>query len=248
MSEAADQLRQGIHNYFREFGYNSCEMLFNELLRHGGVGPMLERLGLQDPGVSDDQYVCLLNYLRRNGVETFARRIASAPGRPTPARPNDEESRDRRVAAEALPYLSQPTPTDTPVYQRVRAKVPERFAAPAAKPLPPDAPPEPKIVAKPVETKPVAPRPAARGLAEVKPDDKTPAAPAPKVNLGPDGKPLPPGTLADGSWDGVTERRSGKERRTGRERRKDVDVVFKNKRYGGERRTGKERRKNWPPK
>lgn len=240
MADAVEQLRQGIHNYFREFGYNSCEMLFNELLRHGGVGPMLVRLGLEDPGVSDDQYVCLLNYLRRHGVEVFARRVAAALSRPeAPAR---EESRDRRIAAEALPYLNQPTPTDSPVYQRVRAKMPDRPATPVAKG---DAAPEPKVVAKPVEVKPVpakaeappAQKPA--GIAEVKP-----AAPA----LGPDGKPLPPGTLADGSWDGVTERRSGKERRTGKERRRDVDVVFKNKRYGGERRTGKERRKNWPPK
>jgi len=40
------------------------------------------------------------------------------------------------------------------------------------------------------------------------------------------------------------ERRKGKERRVHKTRRKDVDVIFKNKRYGGERRKSKDRRKN----
>jgi hypothetical protein len=40
------------------------------------------------------------------------------------------------------------------------------------------------------------------------------------------------------------EHRSGKDRRVHKSRRKDVDVIFKNKRYGGERRKGKDRRKN----
>jgi hypothetical protein len=52
-----------------------------------------------------------------------------------------------------------------------------------------------------------------------------------------------PSREAKKTWTGV-ERRKGKERRVHKSRRKDVDVIFKNKRYGGERRKGKDRRKN----
>ncbi|MCX7000021.1 MAG: hypothetical protein NT106_06980 [Candidatus Sumerlaeota bacterium] len=53
-----------------------------------------------------------------------------------------------------------------------------------------------------------------------------------------------PSREAEKKWPEV-ERRSGKDRRARKERRKDMDVVFKNKRFGGERRSVKDRRKNW---
>jgi len=53
-----------------------------------------------------------------------------------------------------------------------------------------------------------------------------------------------PSREAEKKWSKM-EHRSGKDRRVRKARRKDVDVIFKNKRFGGERRSGKDRRKNW---
>jgi hypothetical protein len=47
---------------------------------------------------------------------------------------------------------------------------------------------------------------------------------------------------AEKKWTGV-EHRKGKDRRVRKARRKDVDVIFKNKRFGGERRKRRDRRK-----
>jgi hypothetical protein len=91
--------------------------------------------------------------------------------------------------------------------------------------------------------------PGVGGAAEVPAESE--AAPTDSRPNDPEGRgPTDPGyaTNDDGSWDGVTERRSGKERRSGRDRRQEVDLVFKNRRFGKDRRSGKERRKNWPPK
>lgn len=67
------ELREAVHDYFHEFGENPCEIIFQELIRHGAMGPMLERLDVADPGNSDDQYAALLNFLRHYGIEAFAR-------------------------------------------------------------------------------------------------------------------------------------------------------------------------------
>src|SRR5690606_13302712 len=71
MSTQPSQLRTAIHNYFREFGYDTCEIIYQELMRSGSLGGLLRRLGLDDPGFSDDQYAYVLNFLRRSGVQAF---------------------------------------------------------------------------------------------------------------------------------------------------------------------------------
>lgn len=71
--EEYEELREAVHDYFREFGENPCEIIFQELIRHGTMGPMLERLEVADPGNSDDQYAALLNFVRHYGIEAFAR-------------------------------------------------------------------------------------------------------------------------------------------------------------------------------
>ncbi len=237
MSDPVEQLRQGIHSYFREFGYNSCEMLFNELVRHGGMKPLLEDIGLNDPGNSDDQYVYLLNYLRRNGMEVFAKKMGAEiywntdrPATPPPSEPR---------AASGLPYMKQATPVNAPQYQRVKASLPEsassdRVRKPDSSKSAKSSPP--KI--KKSETQRLSDEElkSLRKAAEA-----GPPAPGEKP---PEGY----GTLPDGTWDGKTERRSSKERRANRDRRNEVDVIFKNRRYGGDRRSGNERRKDWPPK
>ncbi len=212
MSNPAEQLREGIHSYFREFGYNSCELIFNEIVRHGGMEPLLNDLGLNDPGNSDDQYVYLLNYLRRNGIDVFAKKMGAEAHR-NAERPLIPEVEGKPVSG--LPYMKQPTPLGARQYKRVQAKLPERKSSESV------ALPDPSEV-EPVIRKKDTPLPEA--------DDSS------------------SGLLPDGSWDGKTERRSGKERRARGDRRSDVDVVFKNRRYGGDRRSGAERRKNWPPK
>lgn len=48
-----------------------------------------------------------------------------------------------------------------------------------------------------------------------------------------------------GDWPDV-ERRSGFERRRKPDRRKEIDIVYSNRRFGGDRRSPDERRSNWP--
>lgn len=59
-------------------------------------------------------------------------------------------------------------------------------------------------------------------------------------------KPATPSAQPEKTWPEV-ERRSGKERRVHEDRRKDVELIFKNKRFGRDRRSGKDRRQNWKP-
>jgi hypothetical protein len=229
MSTQPSQLRTAIHNYFREFGYDTCEIIYQELMRSGSLGGLLRRLGLDDPGFSDDQYAYVLNFLRRSGVQAFMDAMGrnKAPYRVQPRHSGEQIQKMESEQGEHLKRVAKArlnTPSQSRVdIQRIRVEMPGKAepstarTAPVAeaKPSPPPAQPssEPKA-------EPAAPKPPATGSA-------------------------PAG--ADEPWDGVTERRSGRDRRTGTDRRQSIEMVFKNRRFGGDRRSGKERRRNWPP-
>ena len=74
-SQTEQQVRSAIHNYFREFGYDLAETIHKELMKPAGMQRILRRLAVEDPGHPDDQYAAILNFLRRNGEESFLEAI-----------------------------------------------------------------------------------------------------------------------------------------------------------------------------
>lgn len=254
MSDAVERLRVGIHSYFAEFGPDGCDAVFRAVVDRGALGSLLASLGLPDPGVPDRQYLELLTFLRDRGMDEFHRRMAAQP--PTPPR----KGRDPGASASG-------SGSSGARYQRVRAIVPEKPKATDRAPAPGaasdrSAPPPASPKSSPGVSKVRAPEPPKTP----EPDSaRTSSAGLPMPRFDPGHDPvaevlrqsrnrvakLPAktaGTLPDGSWDGVTERRSGKDRRAGKDRRNDVDIVTKNKRFGGERRKGDRRKGGGAPK
>ncbi|MCB2156939.1 hypothetical protein KQI84_18840 [bacterium] len=221
MSPGSDQqIRSAVHNYFREFGYELSETIYAELLKQGGMQRLLRRMGITDPGYPDDQYAAVLNYLRQNGEEKFLAAIGQGK---VEYRPTIETDRNRMRELEE----KQKEMLKRKFIRESHDHEPQEFRSPAPKGVTP-APAEEEEPA-------AAPTPVAVEVAPQTPAE-APAAPGPR-----------PGTRPDGTWDGVTERRTGQDRRSGQDRRERVEVIFKNRRFGGDRRADKERRKNWPP-
>ncbi|MEQ8821049.1 MAG: hypothetical protein RLY93_12470 [Sumerlaeia bacterium] len=341
----AEQLRQAIHNYFREFGPETAEEIYAQLLKPGGMGRLLGKLSLSDPGDSAQQYEAIYHYLKRQGSAAFLRQLGGSAAEEGPrgllpldsaeaqnhktaprstvreymrlAKSRAEQSRsgrsstgfdktpshstgraqqppadhpgeqqaflqhddktelvDRRVLendlAQTRPEAMEETPSRMKTMERVSirdsvAKL-RRLDSPgnrdtstgSAAGAPTSPPrelraPTPQPVLRPSDAVLEAtPQPAPKSPPPAEPaarNEPAPSAtPQPAPMATPADKKLPPGTLPDGSWDGVTERRSGADRRSGTDRRQQVDVVYQNRRYGGDRRSKKERRHNWPPR
>ncbi len=257
MTNPVEQLRAGIHHYFKEFGHFSCELIFSELLRHGGLAQLLKQLGLTDPGNSEDQYACLLNYLRKNGMDMFASRLSLARGETKAGTVNESprnlSSSQVRRASNNLPPLQRNADSSVsrqynPV--KVRATMP-RVPTQYEEILREDPKPDPASSAETKEQKSLSPKVWEKSSeipGPAKPTVKTPANTPkpvkPSVDISqPVARPAGFGTNSDGSWDGVTERRSGKDRRSGRDRRDNCELIFKNRRFGKDRRSGGDRRK-----
>lgn len=244
MDDAREQLRQGIHGYFAEFGTETCDTVFDAIVGQGSVAAVLQRLGLLAPKASDAQYLALLEYLRANGPQEFLHRLHSA-------------SRDSRSSTTGIRY------------ERVRAKlIAQSLGKGGETPKPVKQVPRPAapLPSNPPERAPGVPpaSSALRAAAPVSASDaedsmRSSSAGLPMPRHDPSFDPVAEvlrqskrvkklGLTPEGQWDGVTERRSGKDRRSGKERREEVEAVQRNKRFGGERRKRTERRKNWPPK
>lgn len=230
-------------------------------MKAGGLARLLKKLGIPVEGDSTVQYALLIQYFRRRGVKDFMQLVGaipldfkieekasgSSPGHapaavpPTPftppapvtkpSVPAPEQAKKPLQVVTKLQGLEQPKPRPEPRPIPMEApKTPRRFvpdpAAIAARKSPYDV-----VDPEGYPAGPLLPAPA--------PDPSTLDAKAPSWDAS---KPNDP----TGTWPQV-ERRSGKERRHHPDRRKDVDMVFKNRRYGKDRRDPNERRKGWPP-
>lgn len=219
--DSEQQIRSAVHNYFREFGYDLSETIYGELIKAGGIQRILRRLGSDDPGYPDDQYAVILNYIRRHGEEKFLSAIGQGKVDYRPTMETDT-ARMRELEEKQKELLKRKFLRDAGVSDAANRETstapPRQVLTPADKPRPPEPAPGPEPL-----------------------EEGNPAV------LEQQGGTSLPGTKPDGTWDGVTERRSGRDRRTGGDRRAAVEVVFKNRRFGGDRRAGKERRRNWPP-
>lgn len=155
-----EQLRAEIQKYFGEFGTYACVVIFKEVMRLGGLSPLLDAAGLLDPGYEEDRFIALRNYVRRHGLDTLehklelkrvaamARDRGQATGKPRTPVPKAGDSSSENAGF--TPLSEMPTPIDVP------------HKEPAAHPPPPPAPEPP-------------PPPAVKR--EVPPHRETPAAP-----------------------------------------------------------------------
>lgn len=173
--EEYKELREAVHDYFHEFGESPCEIVFQELIRFGTMGPMLERLDVPDPVKSDDQYAAILNFLRHYGIETFARILDNPKVNPADAKREALEKRrlamsetaSHRLLAKLRRRDDNGLPTEFDLELPRPALAPPPRATP--QPLPPDE--RPAAVLRPVrhlETK--LPPAAKRQFARIKVD------------------------------------------------------------------------------
>ncbi len=236
MSNQERALREGIDQYFAEFGPTACGTIYDAILHHRGVGPVLLKVGLTIPTTSDAQYQALMEYLRKHGVDSFAQAMS------------------RRAVAAASPAGSSTSRrASDSTYKRVRAK-PMKSDGAAEKPatLNPG-----ESLPLPGETKPVKPRreptPSPSDTSEARQSSAGLPMPRHGANYDPVADAIQQSRARkartpakSGKWDGVTERRSGRDRRTGEDRRSKVATCDPdtNKRYGGERRSGIDRRRS----
>ncbi len=244
----SEQLRAAIHRYFREFGHEIADAVYQEVLKPGGMRRLLKRLEIYSPEDSGAQYEHLILFLRGpRGVDQFMQLVGLKPldyqiGMQEKVTESSqfEEAADRRVE-----LLKQRMSKESGV-KKIPAKEPE------AEPANPKSPTPSGIVEADPDMKVVPMKPAGAGEVTVGADGfpKGPLVPAPAPEpgtFGPDTPSYDPSKPHDpkGVWPEV-ERRSGRERRRIPERRKECEIVFKNRRYGRDRRSGKERRRDWP--
>ncbi len=249
MTHSDDSLKAGILQYFSEFGPTACETIYQEIVRRDGVAGVLTKLAIFAPRSSDVQYQLLLEYLRMNGIDDFARRVAPVPSaqQPPATRAESSTAADRRGTG----------------YARVRAKpLPQQAgsgdtkSAKSATSSPAQSPAKSAFASAP---KPASKPPATRDPSDTAQRRESSAGlPMPRNDAGYDpiaaeierGRAAAKarGVSPGGKWDGVTERRNGRDRRCGKDRRSKVATCNpdSNKRFGGERRSGVERRRNWP--
>lgn len=356
----SSDVRLSIHSYFREFGHDVGEAVYNELSKPGGLPRLLKRLRLPIEEDSTQQYRTLLQYFRRHGVEHFLELVGAKPlnfkidvvhgpgtdenarariglrplshdqiltkddtgdrskivekrrlldSQSEVRRPDDgtdggeayrhavleaqkrkeaqkrtiqeqetqkllDESTTQQVDLEKTRKLDRPKEITPIPVSRIVPVSPKALKLSDPQPKPPakqHAPSSAKVRLKPDETQwtttpPEPPKSDTNPGLQESPATATPEPPVakPADEEFPKGPlvaaPAPePGTYDEKtpSWDSAkprdpmgvwpdVERRSGKERRRKPDRRKDVDIVYQNKRYGGDRRQSGERRKNWP--
>jgi len=146
-ANAAERLRAAVSSYYAEFGTEACEIIFNEVIKPGGMPRLLKLLGLQDPGYSDEQYATLLDYLRDNGLRPFYSILLNqGPPQPresregsSPAAPPQNLQRVRAtLPADATGKSSGPSP----VVEVRRREAPPPAAEPKGKDAPPPAEPK----------------------------------------------------------------------------------------------------------
>lgn len=75
VSENSKVLREGLRRYFAAFGDDVAEVIFHSMSRYGGLDSVLARLGIEDPGNSDDQYTAVYNFLRHQGKPLFMEKM-----------------------------------------------------------------------------------------------------------------------------------------------------------------------------
>lgn len=250
------QFSEAIESFFAEFRPETRRLITEALLKSGELGTLLRSIGAPDPGNSDEQYLTLLNTIRRMGESRFREKVAQSGRAPHPSS-NPQPGKAPGPSRGQRPPMAQQRPEDKgPVrMRRVIAPLPERKIRPVdpnaetrelSKSRPGSAPADaaPKTRSAPGEILPIEPE-------EQTPEPATPAegksAPRPQPResrLAPERDREAGAHLED--WDGAERRVSG-ERRSGADRRKNVELIFKNKRYGRDRRSGEERRRNWPP-
>lgn len=141
-----DELREAVHDYFHEFGENPCEIVFQELIRHGTMAPMLARLDVADPANSDDQYAAILNFLRHYSIETFARILDNPKVSPAQAKREYLEKRRRQMSETASNRLL------SKLRRRDDGAQPTEFDFAQLPPAPPVATP----IVVPVDSRPAA--------------------------------------------------------------------------------------------
>ncbi len=258
MSEKA---KDAIIRYFKEFGREFGEGMYDQLAKPGGMARLLKRYKLYDPGNTADQYAMLLNHFRRVGPDSFLEMIGKKPLEfKLEIQPESRETRERRTELqlrehermeEVRKVYRARTKNEDEETRRIN-QGPEKYITPKIPPTRAPGSPARALNPNPVPTS------GYRGeeiLAKRWPMDKDGYPVGPLIpGEAPDPAKL---SSSDLSWDPKkpynplgtwpeVERRSGKERRRHSDRRKDVDIVFKNKRFGKDRRNREERRKNWP--
>ncbi len=75
----ASDVRLAIHNYFREFGHDVAEAVYQELQKPGGMVRLLKKLRLPVEGDAAQQYVALVQYFRRHGTSHFMELVGARP-------------------------------------------------------------------------------------------------------------------------------------------------------------------------
>jgi hypothetical protein len=267
----SEQLRTAVLRYFAEFPVEVGEAIYNKLLTAAGLPGLLKELHLPADGDASEQYARLIRFLRQNGLRQLENLVGRALDGRQIRSAGEDSGHDRTMNLEAEHTQIAPVGPDVKKYSVPSLPMIEAALAPPSKAKPANAaessaPPKPKVIPATIPGLEPIKGPigslssgiiSTHGVAS----QLTPAQPeAPSFPRGPlkPGIPPDPGTFERGnpSWDPdkphdpngkwpEVERRSGRERRRV-ERRKELDIVYKNRRYGKDRRVGEERRKNWP--